>query len=51
MLDEVDAADDGEPFETGLDPGHVEPGGEEAGSLGSLSGGDNDQHGRHSLAA
>ena len=46
VLDEVDAADHGQPVEAFAHPGDFQPGGEEAGRLGALSGRDDNEHPR-----
>ena len=43
--DEVDPGDGRQPAQAVLEAGHLQPGREEAGGLGALSGRDNDEHG------
>jgi hypothetical protein len=44
--DELDAADHREPLEAFADSGDLQPGGEETGRLGALTGRDDDEHPR-----
>ncbi len=48
VVGEVDASDHGEPLQARGEGGVLQPGAEEPGGLGSLSGGDDDEHAPHS---